>query len=91
MRLPEWLFVGYFVYVAVLSGFFHDRPQLHAQPVLYLIAAVASFLLLNRLQRGRLTTPVAIFRDWLPIVVLFEAFREMELFVPAHYDLAFEA
>ncbi len=42
------------------------------------------------MQRGRLKEPVAILRDWLPIVFLFIAFREMELFVPARYDLALE-
>jgi membrane-associated phospholipid phosphatase len=90
MRLSEWLFVGYFAYIVILSGLVHDRPQLHAQPVVYLIAAIAFFLLLNQLQHGPLEKPIAILRDWLPILFLVVAFREMELFVPAKYDLAFE-
>jgi membrane-associated phospholipid phosphatase len=91
MRLSEWLFAGYFAYVAIISGFFHDRPHLHTQPVIYLLASVAFFLLLNKLQRGALEKPIAILRDWLPIGFLIIGFREMELFVPAKYDLVLES
>jgi len=90
MRLSEWWFVGYFAYVALISGFFRDRPHLQAQPFVYFIAAVAFFLLLSKLQRGRFEKPLAILRDWLPIFLLVIAFREMELFVPAKYDLVLE-
>jgi membrane-associated phospholipid phosphatase len=90
MRLSEWLFVSYFAYIALLSGLFRDRPHLHAQPFVYLFGSAVIFLLLNKLQRGRLAEPIAVVRDWLPIVFLFIAFREMELFVPARYDLALE-
>jgi membrane-associated phospholipid phosphatase len=90
MRLSEWLFVCYFAYVVIISGFFRDRPNLHAQPVVYLVAATAFFLLLSKGQRGRLEKVIAGVRDWLPIAFLIVAFREMELFVPAHYDLVFE-
>jgi membrane-associated phospholipid phosphatase len=90
MRLPEWFFLGYFAYVMVLSEFVTGRPALHHQAVWYLIAAILVFALLNRLQRGVLKTPILILRDWLPIVFTFIAFREMELFVPAKYDLIFE-
>lgn len=91
MRPSEWLFVSYFAYVVVVSGFFHDRPHLHAQPIVYLVAAVAFFLLLNGLQHGWLKKPIAVLRDWLPIAFLIIGFREMELFVPAKYDLGFES
>jgi membrane-associated phospholipid phosphatase len=90
MRLSERLFVCYFAYVAILSGFVHDRPQLHAQPFLYLLASSAFFLILSRLQQGRLAKPLAILRDWLPIAFLVIAFREMELFVPRKYTLVLE-
>ena len=90
MRLPEWLFVSYFAYIVILSGFFRDRPNLHAQPIVYLVAATLFFLLLNRLQRGMLTEPIAILRDWLPIAFLVIAFREMELFVPLKFELVLE-
>jgi len=92
MRLSEWLFVSYFAYIVVLSAIFRDRPHLNAaQPLIYFFAAFALFLSLKSLQRGRIETFVAIVRDWLPIVLLFVAFREMELFVPSKYDLRLES
>ncbi len=48
------------------------------------------FLLLSKLQRGRWEEPIGVLRDWLPIVLVLVAFREMELFVPAKYTLALE-
>jgi len=90
MRIAEWLFVCYFAYVALLSGFFPDRPHLHYQPALYLPAAVALFLILSRLERGKLAKPIGVLRDWLPLLFTLIAFREMEFFVPAKNDLAFE-
>lgn len=91
MRLSERLFVGYFAYVVILSALFKDRPHLHAQqPLFYLVTAAAIFLLLHKLQTGKLEKPVAALRDWLPIVGLLIAFREMELFVPVQYDLLLE-
>jgi membrane-associated phospholipid phosphatase len=91
MRLPEWLFICYFAYVAFISSFFSSRPNLHGQPLAYLVVAFAVFTLLGKLQRGALDRPIRNLRDWLPLLFTFIAFREMELFVPAKYDLAFES
>jgi len=90
MRLPERFFVGYFAYVTLLSACFRSRPHLHFQPLGYLLVAVSVFALLTKLQRGPLDLPIRNLRDWLPLLFTLIAFREMELFVPAHYDLAFE-
>jgi membrane-associated phospholipid phosphatase len=56
----------------------------------YLLASAVAFLVLVKAERGILKTPLRVVRDWLPIVFTFIAFREMELFVPTKYDLAFE-
>jgi membrane-associated phospholipid phosphatase len=45
---------------------------------------------LRRLETGKLAFGIAIVRDWLPLVLTLAAFREMELFVPWHYNEAFE-
>jgi membrane-associated phospholipid phosphatase len=90
MRIPEWLFVCYFAYVALLSGFFPDRPHLHYQPILYLLSAAALFPILSKRERGKAAKAVGVLRDWLPLLFTLIAFREMELFVPAKNDLAFE-
>jgi membrane-associated phospholipid phosphatase len=90
MRVPEWLFIGYFAYVALLSTFLASRPHLHFEPLGYLLAAFSVFALLNKLQRGALALSIRNLRDWLPLLFTLIAFREMELFVPSKYDLAFE-
>jgi len=89
MRLPERWFAGYFAYVALISAFF-SRPNLHGQPLAYLVIALVVFTLLSKLQLGPLDLPIRNLRDWLPLLFTLIAFREMELFVPARYDLAFE-
>jgi membrane-associated phospholipid phosphatase len=90
MRVPEWLFVAYFAYVALLSAVLTTRPQLHFQPLGYLLFSLILFVLLSILERGPLGPPIRTLRDWLPLLLTLMAFREMELFTPAKYDLAFE-
>jgi membrane-associated phospholipid phosphatase len=91
MRLAEWAFVAFFAYITLLSGFFPARPQLSSfQALPYLLGSIALFLLLGRLERGSLSMPVAVLRDWLPMLLTLIAFREMELFVPAENKLWFE-
>jgi membrane-associated phospholipid phosphatase len=91
LRLPEWLLVSYFAYVTLLIPFFRSRPNLHLQPVLYLLGAFAFFMLVSLLDRGKFGDAFAIMRDWLPLFFTLIAFREMELFVPAKYPLIFES
>jgi len=89
MRLPEWMFIFFFAYITLLSAFFRS-PHLHFQPLGYLLVAVIVFVLMNKLQRGALDETIRSLRDWLPLLLTLFAFREMELFVPAKYDLTFE-
>jgi membrane-associated phospholipid phosphatase len=91
MRPPEWLFIAYFAYVALLSALLTSRPQLHFQPLAYLLFSATVFALLNIWQRGPLGLFVRNLRDWLPLLFTLIAFREMDLFTPAKYNLAFEA
>jgi len=91
LRASEWVLVTYFAYVALISPFFPDRPHLKFQPVFALLAA---FLLLSLLalyeQQSRFAFAISHVRDWLPILLTLAAFREMELFLPARYDLSYE-
>ena len=80
LRVHEWMFVGYFAYVAAISPLFHTRPRLHGQPVVAFLAVCAAFLIVDRLQRSRLWYGMDIARDWLPIPFIFLAFRELGRF-----------
>ena len=81
LRATEKVLLAFFAYVAVLSLCFPPRPLLGHQPWLLLIIAVLSILVSSR---------VTILRDLLPLGLTFMAFREMELFRPAHFSHYFE-
>jgi membrane-associated phospholipid phosphatase len=85
LRVSEWLLLAFFAYIVVASHWFPDRPNLDGQPIFLLAAALAAFSILAWLQSSWENT-VSIIRDFLPIALTLIAFREMELFLPMHYD-----
>ena len=88
--MPEWILLAFFAYLALLSLVFRDRPHLRGQPWMVLFAVTALFSALSLLERGGAKRTVEIVRDWLPVVLTFIAFREMEFFLPRDYDFAYE-
>ena len=82
--------MGFFAYVAALSPLFHTRPRLHGQPFVALVVISFSILAIDRLQRTKLAFGIEIMRDWMPIVYLLFAFREMDYFAPSQYDFLTE-
>ena len=89
-RISEWVLIGFFVYIVVLSPLFPSRPRLGLQPLLILLAVSAFLWLLSLLEHGVAARGIRIARDWAPLLLIFVAFREMELFLPPHYNLHFE-
>jgi membrane-associated phospholipid phosphatase len=89
-RAPEWILLAFFAYIALLSLFFRDRPNLHGQPWMVLFAVAALFSLLSRMEQTRFRRTVEIVRDWLPVALTFLAFREMEFFLPREYNSSYE-
>jgi membrane-associated phospholipid phosphatase len=89
LRASEWMLVGYFGYVALLSVFFHDRPNLKHQPLWLLAGTITGLLLLERME-GYLPVAVSRFRDFLPLGLTLVAFEEMTLFAPRRYDAHLE-
>jgi membrane-associated phospholipid phosphatase len=90
LRVFEWMFLGFFAYVAAITPLFQTRPNLHGQPYVVLVIACLTFLVIDRLQRSRLSFGMDIARDWLPIFFIFFAFREMDYFAPREYDFLTE-
>ncbi|HMJ62626.1 MAG TPA: hypothetical protein VK493_12730, partial [Bryobacteraceae bacterium] len=88
--MPEWILLTFFGYVALLSLVFRDRPHLRGQPWAVLFVVTGLFCALSLLERGASKRTVEIARDWLPVVLTFIAFREMEFFLPRDYDSAYE-
>ena len=75
LRSSEWLLIGYFTYVALISG-----PRL---PVL--VAAGFITLLAYGESRGNREF-FSIARDWLPLALTLMAYREMDWFTPLARD-----
>jgi membrane-associated phospholipid phosphatase len=83
--------ICFFGYIAVLSPWFPDRPVLRYQPVLILAVVWALLWLVARAEQTRFAKAAGLLRDWLPLIVTLEAFREMELFLPVRFEHRFEA
>jgi membrane-associated phospholipid phosphatase len=90
LRHPEWILTGFFAYIVLLSPFFRDRPRMGVQPLFVMLAMLACFWTLSRLANGAWSKGIEIARDWLPLLLIFAAFREMELFVTRDYNVANE-
>ncbi len=90
LRNSEWVLIGFFAYIAALIPFFRDRPRLGFQPLVILLLVSALLATLAWLESGRYATIISLVRDWVPMALTLGAFREMELFVPMHYNAHYE-
>ncbi|MBV8903075.1 MAG: phosphatase PAP2 family protein [Acidobacteriia bacterium] len=79
------MFGAYFAYVALLSGFVQDRPNLRDQPFWLLASVIAALLLTARLET-KFPSAISYFRDFLPLGLTLVAFEEMTLFAPLAYN-----
>lgn len=91
IRPSEWVLIGFFAYVAFVSPFFPDRPHLNNQPLVLLCVIFALLSVLAQAEKTSASHFASLVRDWLPIVLTLTAFREMELFLPRHFDNRYEA
>ncbi len=89
-RTSEWVLICFFAYIAVLSPWFRDRPVLKYQPIVLLVAVLALLSLMSYAERTSFPIAVGMIRDWLPLILTLAAFREMELFLPVHFEHKFE-
>jgi membrane-associated phospholipid phosphatase len=90
-RASEWVLISFFAYISVLVPFFPERPELHDQPFFILAAAAILFCCLSVAEQGSFAANISRVRDWVPLGLTLLAFREMDLFLPAHYDLHYES
>jgi membrane-associated phospholipid phosphatase len=83
--------ICFFGYITGVSPFFRDRPVLKYQPVFLLAAVFTLFWLAARAEQTCFAQTAGMLRDWLPVIVTLQAFREMELFLPMRFEHRFEA
>lgn len=86
LRASEWIVVSFFAYIAIVSHWFPERPNLHHQPLLILALVSVSSFALAWSERPPLSLAISFSRDFIPIFLLLLAFREMEYFLPTRYD-----
>jgi membrane-associated phospholipid phosphatase len=91
LRPAEWFLLAYFSYVAIASTFFPLRPSVVPYPFIALAVVVVIFGTLAFLETRIKTLVIPILRDWLPLVAVILAYREMDWFTPAYHDHHLEA
>lgn len=90
LRKSEWILIGFFAYIWLISPFFPDRPHLGQEPLFLLCGVVLLLSFLARAEQTRYHRAIGMLRDWLPILLTLAAFQEMELFLPRHFDNRYE-
>jgi membrane-associated phospholipid phosphatase len=90
LRSSEWLLIGYFGYVALVSPLFPLDPQIKwlALAVLVLVASLLVALAVAELYGSR--EIFSIVRDWIPFALTLIAYREMDWFSPLMRNLNLE-
>ena len=86
LRSSEWLLIGYFGYVALISPLFPLDPQVKwlAVAVFVLVAALLAGLAVAESFGSQELFSVA--RDWIPLALTLVAYREMDWFSPLARD-----
>lgn len=90
MRNAEWVLIAFFAYIVMLIPFFRNRPGMSYQPVIVLLLVSVLLFCLALAETTRFSQAVGMIRDWVPMGLTLVAFRQMELFVPAQYNTAYE-
>jgi membrane-associated phospholipid phosphatase len=88
-RPAEWVLILYFTYVALASLFF----PLHnpAAPYFLALTIAAVFTVLSYIETRTQSDFIHHLRNWTALACTIAAYREMDLFTPAHHDHHLEA
>ena len=89
-RTSEWVFITYFSYVALISFAFPLRPELAPRPLLIAAAVVLLTYLLSQLEQQTARPAFPVVRDWIALLWILVAYREMDWFTPQFKDFHLE-
>jgi membrane-associated phospholipid phosphatase len=90
LRKSEWVFITYFVYVALISFAFPLKPAVAPRPLLFAAAVFLLSFLLVQLERDTGMLVFSVVRDWLALFWVLVAYREMDWFTPPFKDFHLE-
>ena len=87
LRSSEWLLIGFFGYVAIISlAFFQHHPRSNALP-LALALMIPALLMALAVGEAKVHREFfSVVRDWVPLVMTLVAYREMDWFSPLVRD-----
>jgi membrane-associated phospholipid phosphatase len=91
LRGSEWVVIAFLAYITVIAPFFPDRPHLGYQPIALLLVVFGLLAVLAKAEQTGPAYVISIVRDWLPLALTLIAFREMEFFLPPHFEHRYEA
>jgi membrane-associated phospholipid phosphatase len=90
LRRSEWMIVAFLTYAAVAAVILPIAPPVRNLIVLLNLAVILAYGLLLYFDSLNRTAAVSIARDWLPLVLLLLAYREMGSFALPHPGYALE-
>ncbi|HEX4594613.1 MAG TPA: phosphatase PAP2 family protein [Bryobacteraceae bacterium] len=86
LRSSEWLLIGYFAYVALITPAFSLGPQAKWQALAVFVLTASLLGMLAVAETFGNEEFFSIARDWVPLVLTLVAYREMDWFAPLARD-----
>lgn len=86
LRSSEWLVIGYFCYVALISTRFPLPPGISTLTAALALLSIALIAVLAYGESRGNRTFFSIVRDWIPLLLTLIAYREMDWFRPLAPD-----
>lgn len=87
LRSCEWALIAFFLYIASISAAFHLRSQLRSVPFVIAALVIALIVTVARAEESTCWTRIFSFsRDWLTLILVIVAYREMNWFTPRIAD-----
>jgi membrane-associated phospholipid phosphatase len=91
VRRSEWVIVAFLTYAAMAAVILPVAPPVRNLVVLLNLAVILAYSLLIHFDSANRLLGLSIARDWLPLVLMVLAYREMGWFALPHHGHALEA
>jgi len=91
VRRSEWVIVAFLTYAAIAALILPVAPPVRNLVVLLNLAVILAYGLLLHFDSANRMAALSIVRDWLPLVLMILAYREMGWFALPHHGHTLEA
>ena len=90
LRTSEWVLLIFFLYVAIVSIWFHPLSTQRGLPVWIFLTVAFLICILALVEMRRSSSLFSYVRDWVPLALTLTAYREMDWFTPRQHDFHLE-